>query len=914
MMGKIAHNIYSFKYNITEFSNGVLSLASKCNVDISSVIKWYYVFLLILCPILIYCINKLGLFNFFKGKINVNININRIKISSMGFFIFVSLLLLNNLYFNVKYSMDMLGMTILLLLGLLASYCIGYKCKDKELYSKIYIAWLIAGTACNYLFMIIYNEFFNAYGYKSFYIVCYIILFAIIAYLYGVNSQNNKKILYIIFPLTIVSIIILIEIEVIYALRINNIFFSANILLIMTYILGFLLCIYRWKNFNNIKNKNGNIFVYATIGFLSQSHMRILGAVHNIDFFEGANHGIAIYDFINNNVIPILGNFDAHMLSSSLWGILYYLVTNDAIGALFIPYSYINSILIFMFLFFVLRRFITERETYILIFLLPALRIYTHTYFLGLGLILYFAYWIKSKKIYMADVIYALLFWCSFIYKLDIGASFGIAFIVCAVLYLIINKYYSRLKIFILCQLSVFFLMMLILYLISIHLNLNIGILYSNIMPLITSNQNWAYGVLGDKIHVLCVYFILPIIIMGLLFNKIKYTKKSVYEIWIIIYIYIAYILNVPRSIVRHNLMEHSIIGYGLAVLLFSLLCIDSQKKYKAIFLAVIFTLISYFMQINIQPYAFDCLKMVNNQIKILNNSKITYVFKPIEKDKILIKDLKGFFDNNLSDNETYLDFTNQTFLYAFLNRKNPVYINQSPALVNGEKGQENFLKEIKNKDIPFVLMPYIVKQEDRRYSCFFYLDSVLNTDRYYLITEYICKNYRPLCIIDDMIIWCKKDEFNTRINHIMNEKHVRLVNTYDYNKAEYYNHELGFIPFIWCNYDRKNSQNSKIIYDFEKHKIASNIYILNDNSIDENKGKYMILRVDSKIEGNCDLTIEKKNAKEKIKYNFRLVTGNHFYKIRCSSDILWYDKEKSVIKTNVGNMAQVEEFYLVNE
>lgn len=199
----------------------------------------------------------------------------------------------------------------------------------------------------------------------------------------------------------------------------------------------------------------------------------------------------------------------------------------------------------------------------------------------------------------------------------------------------------------------------------------------------------------------------------------------------------------------------------------------------------------------------------------------------PRVEDEDLIKDLKKFFDSNLKENETYLDFTNQTLLYAFLNRKNPVYINQSQGLINGENGQKNFLKQVKDKNITFVLMPYVGNNNYNRYADFLMLDSILNIDRYYLVIEYICRNYRSLCIIDDMVIWCRKDEYDYLVEKNNTLKNVTFVKSYDYNAEIYYKHDLGFIPFLLGNGDKNHNsfQEKYVILIIIKYQ-KMNIYL----------------------------------------------------------------------------------------
>lgn len=114
---------------------------------------------------------------------------------------------------------------------------------------------------------------------------------------------------------------------------------------------------------------------------------------------------------------------------------------------------------------------------------------------------------------------------------------------------------------------------------------------------------------------------------------------------------------------------------------------------------------------------------------------------------------------NNLLDkDETYLDFTNQSLLYSLSKRLNPVYVNQTPGMVSGDFSQDMYIKQIKNSDfdIPIALLP-------ANNNIFFALnlDNVMNSYRYYKISEFIYKEYEPFEVVGDYAIWCKKVKKN---------------------------------------------------------------------------------------------------------------------------------------------------------
>ena len=109
-----------------------------------------------------------------------------------------------------------------------------------------------------------------------------------------------------------------------------------------------------------------------------------------------------------------------------------------------------------------------------------------------------------------------------------------------------------------------------------------------------------------------------------------------------------------------------------------------------------------------------------------------------------------------LKPSESFIDFTDTTFVYSAFGRECPVYVSQSPSMLSGEFSQEQFIAEIKKEKerLPVALFPL---------SSFYlsqYVDGVPLVLRHYKVAEYLYQNYRPLCTAGDYALWCDRDKY----------------------------------------------------------------------------------------------------------------------------------------------------------
>ena len=229
---------------------------------------------------------------------------------------------------------------------------------------------------------------------------------------------------------------------------------------------------------------------------------------------------------------------------------------------------------------------------------------------------------------------------------------------------------------------------------------------------------------------------------------------------------------------------------------------------------------------------------------------------------------MKNFFDENLRDDETYFDFTNQSLFFAATGRKNPIYINQCPAMINGVKGQLQALNRLKNNPkVKFVVMP------NAPYIRYTQIDGILNCDRYYLLTEWICENYQPYKQVGDFYVWQQKTSDTAELPN------------YNYELPENHFHNLGYIPYLV-------GQSSVESKTFEISSTLKNV-----------RGKVGFITLEISADDDSEVQIRLTgDGVNDVAYQFKLAKGTHIYRLRASSDILWYSDKIETLE--VGNLA----------
>lgn len=758
----------------------------------------------------------------------------------------------------------------------------------------------------------------------SYFIMVFILLLVVY---YFINKYYKKiiidKININVIIYSFIPLITTIYIELIHILNQYKIFISNPrkyyILLIGLIIIVSNLLVYKKNNkLLLIKNYKKLVYPVLIIGITSLAVQIPITKAYVIDIFESANYSILINDFLNYGKIPILEHYGGHMLEGVFEGIIYGVLNNDFHGAIVSPYMvYIDVVL--ALLFYKLLKYFTDEDTSLLaVIMLPILGIIKY-YGIAIICCFSFIYFIKKSNIKSAIILWLSLIFCA-LYRLDIGFSFIFSTIFTFSIYCLLNKNKEYIKNFI-SSLAICGIVGLLLF---------VGILlFKGISPIprlleflkiSLSNINWAYASQGDPTVIAYIwsYIIIPISVIVILLYMLFIKKDAKDNKWLImILLGFAYVFNFTRGIVRHSVFEMNGPAIIWTAYLFIALFISEHINKKKIcivllccFAIIDYSVYNYGMTTNKQSIQTTMYDNVNGNVSTwtaIDESGYTY-WKTVADNKMrinrvtydqeteeIVKRHDSIINYLLEDGETYIDFINKSFLYSALNRKDPVYVAQSPIHLSGEYTQELYVKEIQDdiKNIPLAVMP--LDKDNTRGTVV--LDVINHNTRYYKVAEFIYDNYVPLVKYDDdFAIWCLKDKVDYYQEKLFNndidiKDHIEKIDYgYDYLGEFYHQYNIMHLPYIWGEKDTKKASKNKVVSKLVKQ----DDYYKIENDFSKDKGNYLLLKTDVIVKDEPMTatirvgTIENNEFIEKYNYSFIIERGDNNYLFRISNDYNW--------------------------
>lgn len=895
------------------FSERILSYSSAKGIDIRNIEHVYSAFLVSLL-----CFSFL-LFLFLKDKKKSNIEETITGFGDLFLNAFISLCSNKNYFwsnekvlsalskvlcclalviaFFINTSLVVKCFTLSITVSLLNKQHIEVEKKISQIILRFSILW---GITVN----VIYGLKFISDVYSS-HITNITIIFGSI-FLYYVNE---KRIRFIAYSVLASTLFICIFTEACFSLKCHKMYNSS--ILSVIYILGimttFLAGIY-------VKNKNelilieeGNYYKHCIFAYSWIATVRHVSAVN---FFEMSNHGVAIADTILNKKIPIIDNFDAHMLSNYIPGILYYVINKDYEGSLLVPYAYIYSVWLCLILFKVLCYYISKKIAFLVISFFPMELILIDTsalpnlavFMVGIYMIIIYNEWQRIRRPWLGWSFWGGFYMCLCL-GLDVGFTFGGSALIMTLTYLARNREFKRLLLFIIQGISM--------------LAIGIGIIASltrakygmiawmeRFINTVFSNQNWAKGPISTG-HIICYYILYPALTFLVIVALLNYCKFSQEQKNIVEFLVLAFVLNASRTVVRHTTIEDTryvtrILNLLVIILLIYLLSkiydyirfeidgvnvhrFNTECKNLMVLVVLIFASVVGSMG---ERYFSQADQTVNRLVSTLNSN----IRENVLEEKVLVGQVREIIDTVLDKDETFLDFSNMTELYPLLKRENPLYVNQSPALLNGEKGQIYAIEDIENysKSIPIVIMG----EEDSDLCQ--YIDDIANVDRYYLLIEYIYSRYRPLCNIGKVSLWCLNEKWD--YYHGLIDEELAI----DYNTSTKVEHKLGYIPYLWANKDIDRIDDYELLQfgNFDISKLDGDVH-------------YIIMRIDAK-QDIVDYKISALYANGSTEeYQFNLIKGSHYYKVRISNDWDWHISQLIALGGRADDRVSSTEFFM---
>lgn len=587
-------------------------------------------------------------------------------------------------------------------------------------------------------------------------------------------------------------------IELIHVLNQHNVFIAypatcykiACIIVFIAMIL--ILCLAGRKNYK-ISNWKQVAFPITVVGVTCLSIQIPISSVYNPDVFEDANVSILMSDFLNYWKIPIIQHYGGHMMSGVWEGILYAIINSDFSGIVS-PYDGLLNVVLALLFYFVVAKIWNREMGLIISLLIPFLEFFEY---FGLGILVCLAAmaYVRKNTMKRAILLWGAFAWCA-LYRLDLGFAFGAAVAIALFIYVIVEKNLKAVK-----ELGVSLVGWGVAGIITwVAICLIKGVNPVNrlieFFMINLSNQNWAYEGIGTVDYMLFAwgYLIVPFVMVlsmiYTIFSK-EFREKVGVEKWILLLILnLSYFQNFSRGLVRHSLAENKTTTVFWCAYLFLAIFFafykENMRWFPSAFLALIilsglFLRPDNFVSLSIADSAVSAPESIieswkptrfcdeENVIKADDGTvfeteweKIKYTQEKVERVEIadeLINyaaEYEILLNELLECDETFVDFVNKSVLYSIMGYRCPVYVSQSPLQLSGEFTQKEFIKEIEG--VPAVLMPV----DDANFRASNSLDGITNAYRYYIVYEYIYRNYIPLCKYgNEYAVWCLREKYD---------------------------------------------------------------------------------------------------------------------------------------------------------
>lgn len=793
-----------FKPLINDFSKHVISNASFNDFDISKRIKYYYgiyfslfFFTLFLATLffgyfkqrfiqsdeknktlsVVQNISYIGIASVFASLFFINVDLSSFFICFLGFYLLVSTTK-NTPHWSYNNAYWIL--VIAIPFSILAHFTLNIKVLD-----EIKISDIVLPVSTNLLFF-----------YISF-VTITLLLHLFLKWFFKNNNQEEilstkaNRLFFSTLPISSIIIVLSIFLEGfnVVNLRTGYVFNSPKLLFTLLSMVAVVVSVFIYKNLvkkDSLKKIDYNpivkyhfLLLVLSLAFMATQPWRMFEPEN--EFFEFANHGLSVDHFFRYGSIPIVETFDAHMLFNQLFAYVYGFVSGYEPWAPFLYVSY-NYIFIYLIVYLILKNILESINALLLVICFPMIGVINSSFiYCGFVALMLLQLIKKEEKIYYYGFWFSII--SMIILRLDLGfASLLSGIFTWLLLMWFLNKPFQFKLIFQTAAVS-FGSVLLLFLIICVAKGINPVSRLFEFLTISMSNQNWAYEDLGDTGQVVfrVSYYILPLVMLGLLaqiiakmfltkdfHHKFLNNKISLAALVFFVFFTLFFYFNIPRGIVRHSFLFNNVkiilSTVPLALLCFTL--IYNRKNNLIYFLSVFVG--GYFL-VNLNQDSFknielsffsEAIASPSFNEKFSNSSPFGSTRIRETHDFSDAKHFKNVLDHLLKEGETYFDFSSTNYYYALTGRKNPLYVNQSPLLLNGDDSQKMTLEQLKKANVPLVLIP---NSENIWNS----IDGVPVDYKYYLLSEYIYKNYSPLLKMQGFIIYVqhkRKSEFGNRL------------------------------------------------------------------------------------------------------------------------------------------------------
>jgi hypothetical protein len=625
-------------------------------------------------------------------------------------------------------------------------------------------------------------------------------------------------------------------------------------------------------------------------------HFQILnikpGEIHPLGLADSLHLGEVLppfHQFIYFKNIPFIDLMPTHGLRDFLPQMLYYLA-NGYQGVNVVAWGWINYVIVYLILYFFLARVIDPLFSFFFLLLQPAsaTSYYGRAGFPSRGIefggaffIAFLLLWFFRKKRGTISFTKFVCLWTALAILLFWRPDIGIASFVGAAFALTLASLEYRLDFIrrgLLSFLSVYGLLSVIMLVLVLIRHQSFSYLLINFFSFLSADIANTGALFKDyNSYVLIEYLLFPLIAVSYIVSSGYWavTRRRLEPAQYALVTLAAFML--VHSI--RLLHFHSMASHGFQFLLYSFLLsmlgfhFLLKKDYSKLLFAgafSVFTLVSPEMNAGSLPGRQDFFSFVK-----WNASRDRICVK---RSKQMVKFLK----TNLSEGQTFYDFTSSTDLYVLTNKYFFSFF-PSPLYYSSEPVQLELLKK-------FQLLhddgkvPYVLFRSDTGYN------SPIGVDmpyRCFRITEFIYKHYHPFDLVGGYEVWISNELAKSRCSPLFEEQ----------RREEF---KLGNLAYQWGSLDENDAvlklpELAAFIEDEIMIAQQPQTFTLR-SSVPNSSGNYIHLRVKAKEETTAYLGYD---GSEDPNFTFTVRQSEQFldYAIRASTQWGWMSQPVTRIR-----------------
>ncbi len=681
-------------------------------------------------------------------------------------------------------------------------------------------------------------------------------------------------------------------------------------------------------------------YIWIITGFVCLDRQIPMVNIYNPDFFEPANYGVLINGFLRQGEIPIIENLGHHMTLDVWEGILYGIINGDYAGAIISPYNEMIMVPLTLLFYFFIRKIWNEDIALWTTLLFPFYNCW-NKYAWGMLVCLAVVAFAEKNTLVRSALLWLSCVWCA-LSRADIGVAFGVSCLLTLIIYILAERNWKAIRILLIPLVIIGSFFGCLWCVLCVVKEINPVTRLNEFIKLFAASINWTGNGIGDNANTVYAfaYLLFPfgviVCLMYTVFSK-EFKKNIGLSRWILLLMLgFAYFGNFSRALTRHSLQEMPTARNTVfwTVYVFWALFISCLYHKRALFIPAFTALILFNHMFattgnfSAEPIADSATAMVGDVTetwapgRFVNEDYVSETYwerlsgerrterrvkylDEVEEEKLA--PYRYIFGTLLDEDDTFLDFTYNSYLYAEFNKSNPVYAAQSPTMLSGELSQKYFIEEIEqNRDnIPIALMPNNSGHHAD-------MDGIVLNYKYYKVAEFIYDNYRPLCDYKDFSVWCLKDRYDDMAGLLTGKSAGELkvgnpvpsggyIADWGYD-SNLHNHSLKRLPLYWAELDEQKAALNEVITKATLGEEA--LYTFNEAiPYDAARGNYLLLNtlytghdMNGLMENDDEFatavlimgTYQNDNFIETCRYEFSIREGMHDYLFRVSSDYYW--------------------------